>query len=100
MELTKSFPPADDLMTVIQGVDYQKLYDRFLTVTATILAVIVAVSMLIKTATVRWYQNGGKDQLISVANRMGLFDTLSTVLLSVNKLSEKIYYTLQDVEQA
>lgn len=58
---------------------------------ATIVAVIVGiVSYTYKAARV-WYANGGKEFLMSAA---------ANVTLMCNKLTERVYYTLEDAELA
>ena len=58
---------------------------------ATIVAIVVGiVSYTYKAARV-WYANGGKEFLMSAA---------ANAALMFNKLSEKIYYNLEDTEYA
>ena len=56
---------------------------------ATIVAVVVAVVTFAYTAAANWYTNGGKQVIINNACK---------VLAFVNKLSERVYYTLEDAE--
>jgi len=48
MQLTKSFPPADDLLVKMQEVDYQELYQEFKGFVITAAAFVAAI------ATVLW----------------------------------------------
>ena len=57
----------------------------------TIVAVIVAVTMYAYRAARVWYANGGKEFMITTAAKFAA---------GVNKLSEKIYFTLEDAEYA
>ena len=56
---------------------------------ATIAAVIVGLVSYAYRAARVWYANGGKQDLINNACK---------VLAFVNKLSERVYYTLEDAE--
>ena len=47
MELTKSFPPADDLFVQLQQVDYQKLYHNSKSFVITVAAFVAAVSTIL-----------------------------------------------------
>ena len=47
MNLTKSFPPTDDLIAFLAQVDYQKLYANVRTVVLTVAAVIYVVSTIL-----------------------------------------------------
>jgi len=47
MQLTKSFPPADDLVVKLQEVDYQKLYQDSKSFVFTVAAFIAAISTII-----------------------------------------------------
>ena len=47
MELTKSFPPADDLVTQLQQVDYQKLYKTSKTFVLTVAAIVFVVATIL-----------------------------------------------------
>jgi len=58
---------------------------------ATIVAVIVAVVSYTYKAARVWYANGGKEFLMSAA---------ANVTLMCNKLTERVYYTLEDAELA
>lgn len=57
----------------------------------TIVAFVVAVTMYAYRAARVWYANGGKEFLINTA---------ANLAAGVNKLSEKIYYILEDAEYA
>ena len=58
---------------------------------ATIVAVVVGITMYANRAIRVWYANGGKEFLIS---------TGANFAAGVNKLSERVYYTLEDAEVA
>ena len=58
---------------------------------ATIAAVIVGVVSYAYRAARVWYANGGKEFMINTA---------ASFAAGVNKLSEKIYFTLEDAEYA
>jgi hypothetical protein len=47
MELTKSFPPADDLIQNLLEVDYQKLYQTSKTFVLTVAAIVFVIATLI-----------------------------------------------------
>ncbi len=47
MNLTKSFPPTDDLIAFLAQVDYQKLYANVRTVVLTVAAVIYVVATIL-----------------------------------------------------
>ena len=68
MNLTKSFPPADALIQNLMEVDYQKLWQQFVILTATIAAIAVAVFAFVYRNVNNWYENGGREQLIRVYN--------------------------------
>ena len=68
MELTKSFPPADALVEMIQEVDYKKLWQQFVIIAATIAAFVMATFAFVYRNVNNWYQNGGKEQLIRAYN--------------------------------
>ena len=54
-----SFPPADDLLSYLSEVDYQKLWNRILTV----ILFTGALIYVIYTRLSVWYQNGGKESI-------------------------------------
>ena len=58
---------------------------------ATIAAFIVGVVSYAYRATAKWYFSGGRESMIAAASK---------VVFVVNKLSEKIYFTLEDAEYA
>ena len=58
---------------------------------ATIVAIVVGVVMYTVRAYRVWYANGGKQDLINIACKVMAF---------VNKISERVYYTLEDAEIA
>jgi hypothetical protein len=47
MELTKSFPPADDLFVKLQEVDYQKLYQDMKSFVITAAAFVAAIATIL-----------------------------------------------------
>lgn len=58
---------------------------------ATIAAIVAGVVSYTYRAARVWYANGGKEFLITTA---------ANLAAGVNKLSEKIYFTLEDAEYA
>jgi hypothetical protein len=56
---------------------------------ATIVAIVVGVVSYAVRATKVWYANGGREVIINLA---------ANFTAGVHKLSEKIYYTLEDAE--
>ena len=48
MELTKSFPPADDLVTKLSAIDYQKHFNKYMDIVETVVLYVAAI------ATVLW----------------------------------------------
>lgn len=58
---------------------------------ATIAAIIVGVVSYTYKAARVWYANGGREFLMTAA---------ANVALMFNKLSERVYYTLEDAELA
>lgn len=54
-----SFPPADDLLSYLSKVDYQKLWNRIL---SAILFTGALIYVLITRLSV-WYQNGGQESI-------------------------------------
>ena len=47
MELTKSFPPADDLLMQLQEIDYKKLFNDYMDVVVIVCATVAAVCVVI-----------------------------------------------------
>ena len=68
MELTKSFPPADALVEMMTEIDYKKLWQQFVIITATVAAFVMATFAFVYRNVNNWYQNGGKEQLIRAYN--------------------------------
>ena len=58
---------------------------------ATIAAIVAGVVSYTYRAAKVWYANGGKEVMINTAAKFAA---------GVNKLSEKIYFTLEDAEYA
>lgn len=58
---------------------------------ATMVAVIVGVSLFIKNSATVWYNNGGKETLLKYTQRVLLFVSTST---------EKLYYWACDVSES
>lgn len=58
---------------------------------ATIVAIVVGIVNYTYRAAKVWYTNGGREFLMSAA---------ANVAAGVNKLSERVYYTLEDAEYA
>jgi len=58
---------------------------------ATIAAIVVGVVSFTYRSTLEWYNNGGREFLMTAA---------ANVALMFNKLTERVYYTLEDAELA
>lgn len=58
---------------------------------ATIVAIVVGLVSYAYRATAKWYFSGGREQLIAAASK---------VVFTFNKMTEKIYFTLEDAEYA
>jgi hypothetical protein len=64
MELTKSFPPADALVAMLQKIEYRKIANQIVTVA--LFAAAIA-QVLFERAQV-WWLNGGKEQTAKVVD--------------------------------
>ena len=60
MNLTKSFPPADALIEVLQEVDYQKHLNNFMDVVVTVCAFVAAIATVIAQ---KWQQYNCTERL-------------------------------------
>lgn len=58
---------------------------------ATIVAIVVGVVSYAYRALAQWYFTGGREQLIAAASKVSYL---------ANKMTEKIYFTLEDAEYA
>jgi len=58
---TASFPPVDDLISVLSKIEYKKHFYNLINVCIVFVAVSVAIVSFICTKTAQWYKNGGKD---------------------------------------
>jgi hypothetical protein len=47
MELTKAFPPADDLIAKLQGINYSKHLNKYMDIVETIVAWIAAIATIL-----------------------------------------------------
>jgi len=70
---------------------YWRFVNTLLFNIATIAAVIVAVVSYANRAIQDWYANGGKEFMMNLATNF---------VAGVHKLSEKIYFKLEDAEYA
>jgi hypothetical protein len=102
-----SFPPADDLISVISEIDYNKLIRQFVMLTATAVAIIVGTTVWFYNRVRQWYNNGGKEQVISVINRSALFinnrtgliDKISAHVVKFYNRVEFVYHSLTDLAE-
>lgn len=105
MELTKSFPPIDDLIEFFNSINYRKHLEQLIMFTATAIAMIVAVSKFTYNRVSEWYSNGGKEQIQTITARClqsinyhtGLIDKLSEQTIRINNKVENFYFYLSDV---
>ena len=102
-----SFPPADDLISVVSEIDYNKLFNQFVILTATALAIIVGTTVWFYNRARQWYQAGGKEQVLAVINRAavtvnnrtGLVDKISAQVVRFYNRVEFVYHSLTDLAE-
>ncbi len=102
-----SFPPADDLISVVSEIDYNKLFNQFVMLTATALAIIVGTTVWFYNRARQWYQAGGKEQVLAVINRAavtvnnrtGLVDKISAQVVRFYNRVEFVYHSLTDLAE-
>lgn len=102
-----SFPPADDLISVVSEIDYNKLFNQFVMLTATALAIIVGTTVWFYNRVRQWYQAGGKEQVLDVINRAavtinnrtGLVDKISAQVVRFYNRVEFVYHSLTDLAE-
>ena len=70
---------------------FKSFVDTLIFNIATIVAIVVAVVSYTYKATRVWYNNGGREFLMTAA---------ANVALMFNKLTERVYYCLEDAEPA
>jgi hypothetical protein len=88
-----SFPPADDLMMQLQKINYQKLWNQFVTV----LIYTAAIVYVIYNRTSIWYQNGGKESIIQNLNN--LHKILILIINWFHSFSTSVTQTYQNWQQ-
>ena len=99
---TPSFPPLDDAITYLKGVDWQKQLQRIVIVVAFVAAVVTVVAQRV----VQWYNNGGKAQIVTVYNNFTLgckmvYDwtvskAIPTAELTTNRVIDSLFYTFAE----
>jgi len=102
-----AFPPVDDALSVISRVDYNKLLNQFVMLTATVLAIIVGTTVWFYNRARQWYQAGGKEQVLDVINRAavvinnqtGLIDKISAQVVKFYNRVEFVYHSLTDLAE-
>lgn len=102
-----AFPPVDDAFSVISRVDYNKLIQQFVMLTATVAAIIVGTAVWFYNRARQWYQAGGKEQVLVVINkaavvinnRTGLIDKISTQVVRFYNRVEFVYHSLTDLAE-
>jgi hypothetical protein len=60
MELTKSFPPADDLLTKLQEIDYRKHFHNFMNAVEVFCLYVAAIAVVLYT---KWQENDCTERL-------------------------------------
>lgn len=107
MNNTLGFPPADALIQQLSKIEYKKHAKEFVLISATIIAIVVAFSQFVYTKVQQWYSEGGKDLLLSYAqravlfinNKTGAFDKLYAALIRVYNGIESVAHKLSDVTE-
>lgn len=99
---TPSFPPFDDAITYLSKVDWHKQLQRIIIVVAFVAAVVTIVAQRVA----QWYNNGGKEQIVTVYNNlvlgsMMLYDwmvreAIPTAKLNTNRLIDSLFYTFAE----
>lgn len=99
---TPSFPPLDDAITYLKGVNWQKQMQRIIIVIAFVAAVVTVVAQRVA----QWYANGGKDQIVTVYNNFILgchlvYNWIRQVAipnatLTLNQIIDSIFYTFAE----
>lgn len=79
-----SFPPVDDLISKLSKVNYQKLYQQFVTAVLFVGAVFVVVY----SKFMEWYRNGGSEAIVNKTK------VLLDFINSKTKIVDKIYILL------
>jgi hypothetical protein len=97
-----SFPPADDAIAYLSKVDWHKQLQRIIIVLAFIAAVVTVLSQRVA----QWYNNGGKEQIVTTYNNlvlgsMMLYDwtvseAIPTAQLNTNRLIDSLFYTFAE----
>lgn len=101
--MAKAFPPVDDAIVYLSKVDWHKQMQRIIIV----LAFVAAVATVIWDKVSQWYNNGGKEQIVTVYNNfvlgcMMVYDwTVSEAIpnakLALNRTTDSLFYTLAEV---
>lgn len=60
MELAKAFPPADDLLTKLQEIDYRKHYNNFMDAVEVFCLYVAAIAVILYT---KWQENDCTERL-------------------------------------
>jgi hypothetical protein len=78
-------------ITTVTDTFYKSFVNTLIFNIATIAAIVVGIVSYTYRAARVWYANGGREFLMSAA---------ANITLMCNKLTERVYYTLEDAELA
>jgi hypothetical protein len=70
MELTYSFPPADNLIQQLSKIEYKKHLNNYMDIVETVVMLVAAVCYVLFEKFVEWYQNGGKESTIQTVQKV------------------------------
>jgi len=83
-----SFPPVDAVVHKVRDLNYHRVWQQFVILTASVAAVIVSVSQFVYHTTAHWYQQSGRTLLLNSIT--GIHSITSSLLtLSYDKIAEE-----------
>ena len=101
--MNKAFPPVNDAISYLSKVDWNKHMQRIIVVVAFVAAVITVAYEKAQ----QWYNNGGKEQIVSIYNNfilgsMMVYDYITSkaipnAKLALNRTTDSLFFTLSEV---
>jgi len=93
----KAFPPVDDFVAFVASVDWKKVYNNFIIITATIAAVCVVLATRLLNAIVTFWEVNGDDIKAKTTRAIDYTYIAAAITYNAGKNVGERYYSFRDL---
>lgn len=97
MTALRSFPPAEDFISLVNSIDWKSVYNNIITAAAIVAAVVVVISTRITAAIIKFWELNGDDIKSRTTRAIDYAYMFAAIVYNQGKNVGERFYSFRDL---